>query len=511
MFRKTAVALLSLSVVLAASGCASTPAEVNNDTLDLAWNAQPPTLDPLMTTSVVTRDIMRNVFEGLITIDKKNQIQPMLASDFSANDNYTKFTFTLRDDIIFHDGTSMIVDDAVASMNRWITSTTNGKQYFAGADVSAPDASTLVITTPAPLFTGLYLLADTSQIAAIQPKAIIDSATATGVEDYIGTGPYEFGEWKTDSWVSLEKFDDYKQVGAPTDGLSGDKDAPFQEIIFHFVTDPSTRLAGLQTGEYDGANAIPFDSASAVESDPALTSYVNNNGFNAAIFNKKQGLFADPAMRHAVYEGLNLEDIQMAAFSNPGFYRMNGALMNKEQAPWYSEESLGDYNPNNPEKAKAMLADAGYAGQEVRILTSREYDDHYNGAVVLQEQLTNLGLNATLNVVDWATVLQNRTDPSSYEIFITGFSPVAVPNSLVFLSSTWPGWTDDANITAALAAINASTSDKEAAKAAANLQKAYFEYLPIIKYGDKKTITALRSDIKGYDFQTGDIFWNATR
>jgi peptide/nickel transport system substrate-binding protein len=511
MYRKASIALLSVAVLLAAAGCASTPTEVNNDTLDLAWNAQPPTLDPLVTTSVVTRDIMRNVFEGLVTIDKENQIQPMLASEFSVNDNYTEFTFTLRDDISFHDGTSMTVEDVVASMDRWMTTTSNGKQYFTGAVVSAPDASTLVITTPAPLFTGLNLLADDAQIAAIQPKTIVDAASATGVEEYVGTGPYEFGEWKTDSWVSLHKFDKYKPVGSPSSGLSGDKSAPIQEIIFHFVPDPSTRIAGLQSGEYDGAIAIPFDSAAAIESDPSLTSYVSNNGFNAAIFNKQQGVFADQAMRHAVYEGLNLEDIQTAAFSNPDFFSMNGALMTKEQKPWYSEESLSDYNPNDQDKAKKMLADAGYADEEVRILTSREYDDHYNGAVVLQEQLVNLGVNATLNVVDWATVLQNRTDPAAYEIFITGFPSVAVPNSFVFLSSTWPGWTDDAAISTALQDINASTNEDEAAAASAELQAAYFEYLPIIKYGDKKTITALRADVKGYDFQTGDIFWNATR
>lgn len=511
MFRRISVVLLSFSVLVAAAGCAASPTEANNDTLNLAWNAQPPTLDPMMTTSVVTRDIMRNVFEGLITIDSENEIQPMLASDFSANDTFTEFTFTIREGILFHDGTSMTIEDVLASMNRWMATTSNGKQYFGGAVLTTPDDSTLVITTPAPLFTGLDLLADTSQIAAIQPKSIIDAASATGVEDYIGTGPYEFIKWQTDAWVHLQKFDNYENVGFDADGLAGDKNAPISEIYFRFVADPSTRLAGLQTGEYDGANAIPFDSAEALASDPSIVSYVNDNGFNAAIFNKQQGLFADPAMRHAVYEGLNLLDIQTAAFSNEDFFSMSGALMTEEQTPWYSDESLDEYNPNDQDAAKEMLDAAGYAGEEVRILTSREYDDHYNGAVVLQEQLTDLGVNATLNVVDWATVLQNRTDPAAYEIFITGFSPVAVPNSLVFLSATWPGWTDDAGISAALGAINASTSTADAEKAAADLQEAYFDYLPIIKYGNKKTITAVRADVTGYDFQTGDIFWNATR
>ena len=511
MFRKISIALLSFSVLVSAAGCAASPTAADNDTLNLAWNAQPPTLDPMITTSVVTRDIMRNVFEGLITIDSKNEIQPMLASDFSVNDTFTEFTFTIRQGILFHDGTSMTIEDVLASMNRWITTTSSGKQYFGGAVLTTPDDSTLVISTPAPLFTGLDLLADTSQIAAIQPKSTVDAASATGVEDYIGTGPYEFVKWKADAWVHLQKFNDYTNVGFAADGLSGDKNAPISEIYFRFVADPSTRLAGLQTGEYDGANAIPFDSAEALANDPSIVSYVNDNGFNAAIFNKQQGLFADPAMRHAVYEGLNLQDIQTAAFSNEEFFSMSGALMTKEQKPWYSDESLDEYNPNDQDAAKAMLDDAGYAGEEVRILTSREYDDHYNGAVVLQEQLTDLGVNATLNVVDWATVLQNRTDPAAYEIFITGFSPVAVPNSFVFLQSTWPGWTTDAGITAALGAINASTSTDDAEKAAADLQAAYFEYLPIIKYGNKKTITAVRGDIEGYDFQTGDIFWNATR
>lgn len=511
MFRKASIVLISLAIVLSAGGCAATPVEGDNERLDLAWNAQPPTLDPMMTTSVVTRDIMRNVFEGLITVNTKNEIEPMLASDFSVNEDFTQFTFKIRDDILFHDGSEMTIEDVKASMNRWVTVTSAGKQYFTGAELTTPDESTLVITTVAPLFTGLALLADTSQIAAIQPQEVVDNAPATGVTDYVGTGPYKFAEWKTDSWVHLDKYADYQLSGFPSDGLSGDKNAYMKEIYFHFVSDPSTRLAGLQTGEYDGGNAIPFDSAAAVESDSSMRSYVNDNGFNAAIFNKQQGLFADMNMRHAVYEGLNLTDIQTAAFSDPDFFSMNGALMTQDQTPWYTEQGLEQYNPNDQSKAEDMLAAAGYAGEEVRILTSREYDDHYNGAVVLQEQLIKMGVNATLDVVDWATVLQRRTDPAAYEIFITGFSPVAVPNSLVFLSPSWPGWTNDPAITSALSAINAATSNDDAAEAAADLQSAYFEYLPIVKYGDKTTITALRSDIDGYDFQTGDIFWNVKR
>ena len=92
------------------------------------------------------------------------------------------------------------------------------------------------------------------------PKEIVD-ARRLMESRYIGTGPYKFQEWKQDQYIHLVRNDDYYQV-ADTDpsGFDGRKEAPTQNLYFHFVTDHSTRIAGVKTGQYDVADSIPIES-----------------------------------------------------------------------------------------------------------------------------------------------------------------------------------------------------------------------------------------------------------
>src|SRR5699024_5073515 len=108
-----------------------------------------------------------------------------------------------------------------------------------------------------------------------------------------GTGPFKFDEWKQDQYISLSKFDDYQALPEEASGLSGKKEALVDEIKFHFVTDSSTRVAGITSGEYDVAYAVPFDNYDQLNADDNLNSRIDHNGFNAVVFNKKAGIFSD--------------------------------------------------------------------------------------------------------------------------------------------------------------------------------------------------------------------------
>src|SRR5699024_5436757 len=91
----------------------------------------------------------------------------------------------------------------------------------------------------------------------ILPKSTLDAADDTGISEYIGTGPYEFVEWKTDQYILQKKFEDYKSVDFEADGLSGKKEANIDEIYFEVVPDSSTQLAGIRSGEYDVVLGLP--------------------------------------------------------------------------------------------------------------------------------------------------------------------------------------------------------------------------------------------------------------
>src|SRR5699024_10996461 len=95
----------------------------------------------------------------------------------------------------------------------------------------------------------------------------------TGVDEFIGTGPFKFEEWKQDQHILLTKNEDYNSVDMEADGLSGKKEAKVAELYFEFVTDSSTQLAGLESGEYDVVDTVPRDNAEQVEANPDLELY----------------------------------------------------------------------------------------------------------------------------------------------------------------------------------------------------------------------------------------------
>ncbi|MGG1679602.1 ABC transporter substrate-binding protein [Neobacillus sp. NRS-1170] len=481
--------------------------------LKVAYNAQPPTLDPLMTTAVATRDIMRHVFETLVTVNQKFEVEPMLAESYKVSDDSKKITFELRKGIKFHNGEEMTAEDVVSSMERWKKVTSLGKSYFSDATITASGDYTVVFEMQKPLSTALAMLADTGQAAIITTKEINDSATEKGITEFVGTGPFQFVEWKVDQNVHLKKFADYKSLDSKSSGLAGKKVAYVDDIFFEFVTDASTRLAGIQTGEYDIANAIPFDNAEQLESNEDVVNQVDHNGFNGVVFNKKAGFFKDVKARQAVNAALDEEEILTASFTNNKFYELEHGLMIKDQVDWYSEAGKKQYNQHDKEKAKSLLKEAGYNGEEIVILASRDYEDHYNAAVVVQQQLEKIGMKVKLDVFDWATLLQKRTDAKAYDIFVTGFPTEPIPAKYVFLDSRnqWPGWTNDPKMDQLLDQINTSSSQKEAKEYFDELQKEFYDYVPIIKFGNKTTITTTRSNIKGMGFLQGITLWNVQK
>lgn len=482
-------------------------------TLDFAFNAQPPTIDPLATTATATRDVARNIFEQLVTFDRNMEVQPMLAESFEIDENSNTVTFKLREGVMFHNGEEMTSEDVVASMERWVEKSAQASSFLSGTTFTAEDDYTVVAQLEKTGSIDMFIFADVTQIAAIMPKEVVEAATETGVTEYIGTGPYQFTEWKQDQYIHLTRFEDYANRSEEANGLAGQKNAYADEIYLHIVTDPSTRVTGLQTGEYHIGNFIPYDNAAQLEADPNVENNIQEASFGGLIFNKKEGVFADIKMRQAVASVLNMEDMMTAAYGDEQFFSLNHELMVEEQKAWYTDAGKEQYDQRDPEKAKKLLEEAGYKGEEVRILTSREYEDYYNLAVVAQQQLEEIGMNVKLDVYDWATVLERREDPAAYEIFTSGWALRPTPIQYPFLDSRaeWPGWTNSPEIDRLIEEIQVAKDQEEALALTSELQEEFWNYLPIIKPGNSMEITSYRkSDVAGFDYLVGPILWNVS-
>lgn len=471
-----------------------------------AISTQPATLDPHMNTAVITSLVARNVFEQLLTLNSSYQVVPMLAESVDESEDGKTYTFHLRKGVKFHNDKEMKAEDVVASLEKWIKINSKAS-LFEGAQFNISDEYTVMLELPERRFGILEAIADNGQFSGIMPKEIIEAAGPTGVKEYIGTGPFKFSEWKQDQYIHMEKFDDYSSLDTPADGLSGQKEALVDDLYFYITPDSSTRLTGLQTGEYDIAEGLPVDNYEQLKNDPNLDFQQGMNNL-WLIYNKKQGLFTDNNMRKAVNAALNQEEILIGAKSFPEFYRLDSSFMYKEQKEWYSSAGSDNYSINDIEKAKGYLAAAKYNGEEIRILTTRDYDHLYNAAVITQEQLEKAGMKAKLDVYDWSTLLEKRAKPEEWDIFFTGFPPVLAPTQLLFMSSEWPGWTNDEKITQYVSEIKNTSTTEEAKQIWDELQAYLWDYLPGNKIGDHFEYVAHSKNLQGFTVFEGMVLWN---
>lgn len=474
--------------------------------LNIAYNAQPSTIDPLLSTAHVSRIIARLYFEPLLVIDADGAVQPVLAEDYEVSEDGLTITFTLREDVPFHDGSIMEAEDVVASLERWVDLTNIGQIYFSEATVESSEEGVVTFEMAEPNQVAPSLLADPTQMPYIMPAQVIEEAGGEGIQDSIGTGPYQFGTWETDQHIRLDRFEDYVSPEGEPNGLAGAKEAYFEEMYFHFISDSSTRVAGLQTGEWDIASPVPWDNAKAVEEDPNSVVELGEAGVTIGIFNKDQGVFTDHAMRQAAVAAVDPEEVLLAAYGSEEYYALNAALM-PEDSPWHVEPTAEQeeiYLEQDITAAKAYLEEAGYDGEEIRILATSDNDDHYNTAVVLQQHLEEAGMNIDLVITDWPTVLQGQEDPTAYDINITNIAnwPV-VPATFQFFNPTWTGWTDSDEIADALDNMLYAEDEDGVAEAMAELQQADYDYLPVIRFGDRRVPTGVSSQFEGFEHATG--------
>lgn len=508
-----------LVIVLMLFGCSNNSnEEVVNDTTEsteaiaggeihFAVEANPPSLDPHMSGAGATTTIARHIFETLVTLNSNFEVAPMLAQSWEVSDDGKTYTFKLREGIKFHNGKEMVAEDVVASMTRWQERA--NKITLEGGVWEEIDDYTVSFTVPNPSLYVLSELAGAYQFAAIMPKDVIENATETGVEEYIGTGPFQFVEWSHDQYVHVNKFDEYVPLDEPADGLAGKREALVDDIYFHIVLDPSTRFAGVQTGEYDIGYGFEQDMYEQVESNPQMKAYNPYVGFTCIVFNKNEGhYFSDVKMRQAVNKALDVDQIAKASLVDN--YRMNSSYMQEEQIQWFTEAGSEHYNNPNPEEAKALLEEAGYDGGPIKIMTTKDYSYMYNSAVVIQEQLQEIGMNVELEVYDWPTLLNLEADPNEWDLEVMGFGTTSTPlEQHYFRPDTNYGPIDD-KIEALLEEIRAATSEEEAQQLWEELQAYSWEYLPIIKIADYTWLSASTDKVDGLTFFYGPILWNTS-
>ncbi|MGH7266053.1 MAG: ABC transporter substrate-binding protein, partial [Candidatus Rokuibacteriota bacterium] len=480
-------------------------------TLKVAIIGDPPSLDAHWTTASLTYDVTSHLYEPLFTLDERYGVVPMLAEGHAVADGGRLHTIRLRRGVPFHNGKELTAEDVVASLGRWGRIATVGKLLFKTVQsLQARDRHTVELRLSGPSGIVLSALANASQFPAIYPKEVVEAAGDGQIKDLIGTAPFRFVERVSDRYVRLARFDRYAARSEPASGYGGRKAALVDEIQFIPVPDVSTRAAGVESGEFHFSDWITPDAYDRLRQNPRLdVMIVKPNEWITGVFNKKQGLFTNRTLRQAVVAALDMEPIMRAAMGHPDFYRLDPSLLFREQ-PWWSDAGREVYNRPDKARARRLMQEAGYKGEPVRWMCTQFYDWMYKSAVTAKQQLEDVGFTIDLQVLDWATVVQRRSDPKLYDVFTTGIGFVVDPAQLVVVNCDWPGWTCDPKLDEMLKQLTGETDFQKRYATWTGIQRWFWQDVPVIKFGDFFSLRIKQKSVAGYANRYRPFFWNVS-
>ena len=501
--------LVSLLVValLTATPAAAQTAPRPGGILKAAMIGEPPTLDTHTTTATIAYQIGWHIFETLYAYDKQYLPIPHLAESHTVSDGGRRYTITLRKGVKFHNGKELTAADAAASITRWGRLHVTGKTMFKTIEaVEAKDPHTLVIHLKEPSGSLLYALAST--YLAIYPKSVIDAGGDQPLKEIIGTGPFRFVEHKPDRHIRLARFKDYAPRADAPDGLGGKRTAWVDEIRFVPVPDVAVRIAGVESGEYHFAQTVKPDQHDRLKAGGKVELHiVKPSAWITAAPNHKQGVMTNKKLRQAFQAVLDMDPIMTGALGHKAFFRVDGALYFPEQGVFHTQNGVTAYNVKNKDRARALLNEAGYTGQPIRWLTTKEYDYMYNSAVVAKQQMEEVGFKVDLQVVDWATLVQRRTKPELWDIFTTGITFGPDPALTSNLQCDWPGWWCHEEKERLLTELIRESDPKKRRVLIERIQAVFYEDVGRVKMGDFFTMYATR-DLKGFAGGPFLHFWD---
>lgn len=478
----------------------------------IALYSEPPTLDTTWTTAIIVVVPAQHIFEYLFAYDAQFASTPMLVENYEISDDALTYTFELRDDVKFHDGSDMTADDVVASLKRWGELSGEGAAAFENvAEITATDPTTVTITMSSP-FAPLvsYLSGPAGAGAIIIPAAIAEAAGVERMEEYIGTGPYKFVEHIPDRHVRLERFEDYVPREEPPDGFAGRRTAYFDVLEFVPVPDAAARIAGVETGDYHWAEEVTRDEYTRLQDHAEVDALVIKplRSMNV-VFNKDSGPMSNKLLRQAALYALDCQAIMAAGFGPQDFWRVDGSMM-PEETIWYTDAGTEKYNTGDLERARQLVEESGYADEPIRWMAPSDREDYFGVALAGSQQLQAIGLNVEAVSMDWGTLVERRTQPSEYEIFNTGFSFTPEPTTLSFIPDEWPGWWVSEEKDAALEPLMEETDPEARKELWADFQELVYDEVPIVKTGDFFGLSIKRKALQGENLPVSSfpIFWN---
>lgn len=435
-------------------------------------------LDPHTVVAAGTKEVLFNVFEGLVKPTPDGELIPAVAESYTLGDDLTSYTFKLRDGVKFHNGQAVTIDDVLYSLTRC-----RDEGYVPAlkdTDISG-EGDTLTITLPSP---NNEFLANLT--CAIIPADYADQATMP-----VGTGPFKFVSRQAQQNVVLERFDDYW----------GEK-AYLDRVSYRIYENPEALVMALKGGAVDVYAHLSVATISQLGADFTILEGTMNL-VQAVYLNHSVKPLDDIRVRQALCYAFDRQELFDLTAGGRGW--PVGSSMYPAFRKYYRED-LNNLYPHNVERAKELLAEAGYPnGFDLTIKVPSNYDPHVDAGQIAAEQFRAIGVNVTVEPVDWTTWVQDVYQGRNFEATVCGFDASTMTarallerfttgNAKNFINYSNPEYD------AAFADAMSAKSDDVQTRAYLEMEGILAKDAANVYIQDLVDFVALRSGLTGYEF-----------
>ena len=409
--------LLVFSMIMAAcSGGAETSTEesegateskpgVKKNELVIGLDADPPQLDPHMSSAAVDRQVFQSLYNKLIEIDENLEYVPELATDWAISEDGLTYTFTLQEGVLFHDGTPFNAEAVKFNFERMMNpdiSSPRSSEVGLISEVKVVDEYKVEVVLSQPFAPFLSVLTDRAGMM-VSPTAVKELGDDFANKP-VGTGPYKFDSRVSQSHIELTRFEDYW------------RDQPaIEKITIRPFPDSTVRVTNLLSGDLDILNKIAYKDIEKLKNDPNITLLEKDAlGFQGMHLNTRVAPFDNKAVRQAINYAIDRSAIAQVVFHNGVSVGVSPFSPISWAAPDFEQPKA------DVEKAKQILADAGVTDVSFTLKISPSPEEEQM-AQMIQAMLSEIGMTVKIELVEFGTLL-DQMDSGDFQAVRNGWS-----------------------------------------------------------------------------------------
>ena len=483
-------------------------------------------LDPIWTTTYLTRNHAYLVWDTLFALDEQNRPQPQMVESFGTSGDGLTWDFRLREGLLWHDNTPVTAADCVASIRRWGARDGMGRALMGVTEsLTARDARNFTLVLRRRVGFVLEALGKIdSNVPFMMPERMARTDPNTQITEVIGSGPFRFdrASWVPGIKVVYERFARYHPRAEPPSQAAGGKVAKLDRIESLYTPDVATAANGLITGEFDLLESPAPDLVELLQRSRDVVVATNDPlGYQLfCAFNHLHPPFNQVGARRALMSVISQTDFMQATVGTRSPSRECAAVFGCSASEDAQFDALG-WPRQDLAAARRQLRESGYDGRPIVVMDPADNATLHPSALLVADALRRLEANVDLVAMDWSALVSRRASRAApaqggWNVFVTNATITGIGNPLLntFVRNcedAWFGWPCDRRVPAL---TEAWTFEGDAAKRQGilkQLERVHVENATQIPLGQYRSVIAHRRNLRGLLSGPALFYWNVEK